>query len=218
MATRKFYQDHLDRVVAVRDQKEADSKVDATIRGFAKQHTNFGAKMTDSIKTYEEAGIDVELVGSVINQLDEWARKLNPQVDVWWNKEEVSTDLTFLNASVTAGVITDEADVALIAEVSDALKSLTSGARSEKQEQAPIEGRPPRVWMLDAEGNKVYNRKANTASSLNNLTQGALDYIVSATGQPSKEEVATLKAAIQKVLDTGKKQTFAGLTFDPRDE
>lgn len=222
MATKqeqKFYQEQLDYVTGIKDQRLADKETSAETRSFARRNTSFASTMTDNLDYYTDAGIDGDAVDAVIGLLEEWAATLSPTATQWWNQEDVNKVLTFLNAAVMNDLVTDETDILAIKEASDVLaKGGTGGSRKPREDAPTLPDRPPRVWIM-ANGNKVSNQKGNTTSSFGNIKGKAVKWVTDNVGAPSEAEITGIEEAIATVLSNdASTASFGGLTFEARGE
>lgn len=157
--------------------------------------------------------------------IKEWGNLFAPQADLGWDKTEVSQKVTYLDALVPFGALSDE-QVATFESIKETLASATkgTGTRAERTPQERIEGRPQRViTSLGKNDPNPSNQAGNLPNSVSNIKNAAIKKVNGVLEKDGKalteDHAAQIMAAVKKVVEDGAKTaTAVGVTFTAAEE
>lgn len=185
----------------IASQIEANKAVDRDRLQFAKVLTAMANRFAEDEKVaawLAEVGATEDQVNAIHNALATWGEDLVPQAGTTWKRDELTAKIGLLKSMSDLGML-DEVQVKELATLEPSLTVRKGGAtRGDRTPQAPIEGRPARVRLVDvADGKTFSTQTGNVTTSPGNLRQQAVRYLE--------------KNGDVKVTDTMKKDILAAV-------
>ena len=139
---------------------------------------------------------------------------LNPVAEHQWTDEHLSTIRTGVEFFLTRGVY--EGDE--VARAETALRNLDSyrkrrggsGDRSPRGSSQPIEGRPPKVLVVDTEGGRITEQTGNTENSVSNVTNSLRKYVEGKGVTLTDDQHKAIREAVRTCIEDGKSPVLVG--------